>query len=76
MSRSVRFQETRDDGDDVGMGETFVGGVNSCESVCEDASHALETGGVLIYSAVFDSPLLMSGEGDFLHLRDKEAITC
>lgn len=48
---------TKGDADDVGMGEVFVRGVSSCESVGEDVSDASKTGGALAYSAMFDSPL-------------------
>lgn len=69
MTGSILFQESTDDGDDVGMGEMIVSYVSSCESVCEGAADALETGGVLVYSAVFHSPLWMSGGNHSLHLQ-------
>lgn len=55
---SVR--EIRDGGDGADMGERSLRGVNSCETVCGDASDASEAGGARAYSALFDFPLWMS----------------
>lgn len=78
VSGSVLFHESRADGDEDGRGEMLVNCVSSCEYACVDAADALVTGGVLVYSAAFRSPLWLSGgnESLHLHLQDREAVKC
>lgn len=54
------------------MGGKFA---SSCESACEGAADASETGGALAYSARCDPPLSKSRGGDAPHLQEREEKT-
>lgn len=73
---SFSVQETKDDGDDAGTGETFASGASSCESACEDASGASETAGAPAYCAMLDSPVWMSGGVGSPYLQERGGRAC